>query len=54
MTVPAKFQLASIATVITIAAITAGIAGNEVTIEMRLVPADRAADLDTTCHRKKS
>jgi hypothetical protein len=55
MTVPAKFRLASVAIMVTITArITAGEADSEARIEMRLVPAGRTTDQDTTCHQKKS
>jgi hypothetical protein len=53
-TVLSKFRLASVAIMVTTTAmITAGVVGNEVTIEMRLVPAGRAIDPSTTCHQKK-
>jgi hypothetical protein len=54
-TVPAKFRLASVAIMVTITARTiAGEADSEARLEMRLVPAGRTTDQDTTCHQKKS
>jgi hypothetical protein len=58
-TVPAKFRLTSVATIVTTTAmITTGAVSSEVTIEMHKILASRAIGPDihdhTTCHPRKS